>query len=180
MARGKLLKTKIKEAVLEGSLVAEAVRLAGAKAEQKVHEKKSLSDSFREHLGKMIDRTDPIKLAMLVATTFLVYQTLKGAEGFVDQLRTKVPLVEVGKDNLGLFLRNTFGDTFFATKEDIERANSGNSLTNLGAGVLGVTPEMLISLLVAYLLIYEPRAVAEALKTVTGGIVGFSKMIAGI
>ena len=179
-ARGKLLKTKIKEAVLEASCVAAAVRVGSLQAENKVHKQKSMLDNAREHIGKMIDRTDPIKLGMLVATTMLVYQTLKGAEGFVDILRTKVPLVKVGEDDFGLFLRSVFGTTFFATEQDIIDANEKNSAFNLGKGIFGVTPEMLIALLVAYLLIYEPRAVAESMKALGGGIVGFAKSLGGI
>lgn len=180
MARGKLLKTRVKEAVLEASCVAESIKLGEANAEQKLNKKKGFMDSAREHIGKMIDRTDPIKLAMLVATTMLVYQTLKGAEGFVDLLRTKVPLIKVGEDDFGLFLRSVFGTTFFATEQDIIDANEKNPAFNLGKGILGVTPEMLIALLVAYLLIYEPRAVAESMKALGGGIVGFAKSLGGI
>ena len=146
----------------------------------KAHKKKPLMESFREHIGKMIDRTDPIKLALLGATALLVYQTLKGSEGFITDLRKKVPLLEVGKDPTGEWLRSTFGTTFFANAEDISKENEGSTPFNLGEIALGITPEMLISILVAYLLVYEPRAVAEAFKSLGGGIVGFARSLGGI
>ena len=62
MSRGKQLRTKVKEALVEASLVQEAIRLGSLRAEQKIHEKKSALDIARQHIGKMIDRTDPIDL----------------------------------------------------------------------------------------------------------------------
>jgi hypothetical protein len=177
LSRGRHLKTIVKEAVTQGACVAEAIKLGEAEAEAKLNKKKTFFDVVRQHIETAIDRVDPIKLGMLAATTLLVYQTIKGTEGLVDELRKKVPLVEVGKDSFGLFLRGVFGTTFFATADDIQQENQGNPTFNLGNIGLGITPEMLIALLIAYLLIYEPRAVAQL---ATGGIVGVAKMLGGI
>lgn len=159
---------------------AKAVEMGKVIGAQKAHEKKSFTDSLREHIGKMIDRVDPVKLALLGITALLVYQTIKSSEGLVDELRRKVPLVTVGNDPTGQWLRNTFGTTFFATLADIELENKGQPAFNLGQIVGGITPEHLISIIIAYLIVYEPRALAETFKTIGGGIVGFAKQLAGI
>lgn len=168
------------------SATAKAKKLAIATAEgtaigeQKGHEKKTLMESLREHIGKMIDRLEPEKVIVWATTTLLVYSVLRGSEGFVDELRRKVPLVKVNNDSFGLFLRNTFGTTLFATQADIDEANKTLQGFNLGSIGLGITPEMLLSVLIAYLLVYQTRAVAEAMKTLGGSIISLAKSLGGV
>lgn len=76
MSRGKQLKTKIKEAVTEASLVASAIAIGEHSAHDKIHQKKPLTESFREHLGKAIDRIDPLEMAATIAGTLLVHEVL--------------------------------------------------------------------------------------------------------
>jgi len=85
MARGKLLKTKVKEALTEASIVQEAIKVGSLKAEQKVHEKKTLLESAKEHIGKMIDRIDPLEALAMGFTTFIVHDVLVKTEEFLLQ-----------------------------------------------------------------------------------------------
>lgn len=86
MSRGKQLKTKMKEAVQEASIVAEAIKLAELKLERKDHEKKSLLDSARQHIGKIIDRVDPLETAAVIGTTVLIHGFILSIEGFAGEL----------------------------------------------------------------------------------------------
>ena len=90
MARGKLLKTKVKEAVLEASCVAEAVKIGSLKAENKVHESKSMLDSAREHIGKMIDRIDPLEVAAVAGLTFVLHETILSTSDLIQKINTTI------------------------------------------------------------------------------------------
>jgi hypothetical protein len=90
MPKGKMLKTKIKEAVLEASCIAEAVKLGEAKAEQKLHDKKPITDSARQHIGKMIDRIDPLEAAAIGACTWAVHEVIMATAPLIAGIGTKL------------------------------------------------------------------------------------------
>jgi hypothetical protein len=89
MARGKLERTKLKEAVITAVRETTAYQVAGQILEQsktKAHEKKPLMDSFREHLGKWLDRVDPIELAAIAAATVIIHTTITGTEDLLNRV----------------------------------------------------------------------------------------------
>lgn len=107
MPRGRLLKTKIKEAVTEASLVAESIKLAEARAERKLHLTKPYMDSLREHIGKWIDRIniDPLELVAILGTTILIKNGIEWTEqsmGNQDLLRTFSKVLVLFNPILGL------------------------------------------------------------------------------
>lgn len=65
MGRGRALRTKRKEA----RVLAEASALGEGVGKQKAHKKKSFEQSFKEHIGKAIDRIDPIKAVAILGLT---------------------------------------------------------------------------------------------------------------
>jgi hypothetical protein len=75
MARGRLLKTKIREAE---HLAAATVR-GRTHAQQKAEKDKDYLVSLREHLGKMIDRIDPLETAAVFALTPIIEPILETA-----------------------------------------------------------------------------------------------------
>jgi hypothetical protein len=125
MGRGKSQVTVVKQQINEAMKTAEIIRLASEKVEQKIHEKKSLLDSARQHIGKMIDRVDPIELAEVVATTYLVHQFL---------VATNI-LTETAIKNLN---------------EDWTNLNSGSTAQTL-SGLLGITTSATSSPVIAIL-----------------------------
>lgn len=55
-------------------VLAKAQRLGELMAERQFHKNKSLEESFREHIGKMIDRLDPIEAMAVGSSTLLIHQ----------------------------------------------------------------------------------------------------------
>lgn len=93
MGRGKALRTRVKEA----KKLAEAEALGTAIGEQKGHKKKKLEQSLREHLGKLIDRIDPLKTLGLAATTFVCYTLIKQNKTLLETaLRWADPVAQLG------------------------------------------------------------------------------------
>ena len=91
MSRGKWKTTMLKEHIQLAQIEAEAVRLAAINVEQKIHEKKSLLDSFREHIGKFIDRADPVELLVLGAGTVVIHDVLKSSVEVLNKIGSMVP-----------------------------------------------------------------------------------------
>jgi len=69
LPRGRLLKTKVKEA----KKVSEAIGLGLEVGKQKAHKKKKFEESLREHIGKFIDRIEPMEFLSTLATTYIVH-----------------------------------------------------------------------------------------------------------
>lgn len=65
MARGQLLKTKVKEL--------KALTKAGIKAQQEAEGAKDWKVSLREHIGKMIDRVDPLEVGAVLGFTGVIH-----------------------------------------------------------------------------------------------------------
>jgi len=78
MARGRLLKSKVREA----KKIVEALTEGQIKAEKK----KDLQLSLREHLGRMIDRVDPMDMVAVLALTTVIYDVLSRAKAIKDIL----------------------------------------------------------------------------------------------
>jgi hypothetical protein len=78
MSRGRQLKSKVKEA----KALAKATVTATEKAKQKMLEGKPLSLSIREHIGKIIDRIDPIEVVATIGVTLILSDT----KAWVDHL----------------------------------------------------------------------------------------------
>ena len=105
MARGKLLKTKIKEAVLEASLVAESIQLGKEKASQKLAEKQPVLDFFKERLTKMLDRIDPLDAVLVATGTYVIHEVISGTQDLLDTINDKVK-------NNPLFFFSIFNDPY--------------------------------------------------------------------
>jgi len=65
MARGRLLKTKVREA----KKIAEAIKMG----EDRAQKNKGWQISFREHVGRMIDRIDPLEATAILGMTYVVH-----------------------------------------------------------------------------------------------------------
>lgn len=78
--RGRGRKTFIVQALRAAAIEAEAIKIASERVQQKLHEKKSLLDSAREHLGKMIDRIDPLEATAILGATYLIKQGIQWTE----------------------------------------------------------------------------------------------------
>jgi len=97
MARGPWKTTLLKKQIRQAMLEAEAIKLASITIEQKIHEKKSLLDSARQHIGKLIDNVEALDLVTFLGL-YLFYSTVNKREmvhAFIDSamdfalLRTK-------------------------------------------------------------------------------------------
>jgi hypothetical protein len=85
MARGRLLKTQVKEA----RQIAEAISVGGQKSESK----KNFELSLKEHIGKMIDRVDPIELGAILSLTYVIHSTYDWAKtGLVSAIAPPLSL----------------------------------------------------------------------------------------
>jgi hypothetical protein len=94
MGRGKSQVTIVKQQINEAMKTAEIIRLASEKVEQKIHEGKSLLDSARQHIGKMIDRADPLEVAAVVGTTYLIHELIITIPSLTAIVEDKLQLVE--------------------------------------------------------------------------------------
>lgn len=65
--------------------LAKAQRLGELKAERQFHKTKPLTESAREHIGKLIDNIhiDPIELAAVAGAAILVHKTIIGSEALL-------------------------------------------------------------------------------------------------
>jgi len=80
MSRGRWKTTIIKERLRQAALEVEAVKLASLELEQKIHEKKSIGDSLRQHIGKIIDRVDPLETIAIGGLTYFLQPGILGLE----------------------------------------------------------------------------------------------------
>jgi hypothetical protein len=99
MSRGRQLRTIVKEAVLEGAAVAESIKLGEKRAELKLHKNKPLMESLREHIGKMIDRIDPLETIAVAASTYIIHETIINTATLLGQVNT----VLIKPENVLLF-----------------------------------------------------------------------------
>jgi hypothetical protein len=83
MSRGKWESTKLKEAVRKAVLEAEALKIASESTIEKMHRKKPLADSFREHIGKMIDRIDPLESFAVAGLTYIMHGLILNNEALL-------------------------------------------------------------------------------------------------
>lgn len=152
MGRGPHLKTQAKKERMLSK--ARAKGSLQGNAEWK-NTKAGWMHSLREHIGKMIDRVDPIKAIAIVSTTLLVYEVLSQAEDFLDSLKVLTPM--------GITFFRIFG--FKPVGKDV------------GLGFIPEekeTPYLLaISLMIAYIIIEHPEAIVATAK----GILGFAQAL---
>lgn len=81
MPRGRLLKTKVKEA----KKIAEATAIGEEIGKQKAHRKKKFDDSLRQHIGKFIDRIEPMEFLSVLATTYVVHGIILTTTEFLER-----------------------------------------------------------------------------------------------
>lgn len=72
MGRGRALNTKIREAKGIAKAIGQGI--------QKADEGKPLEESLKEHLGRMIDRIDPLESLAVIGVTFLIKQGIEWTE----------------------------------------------------------------------------------------------------
>jgi len=126
----------------------------------------SQSKSFKQALGMLLEKIDPIDTIVFIGTTILCYKTLEKAEEVVQKVTT------VG---MHAFMEWTWiGQALFPKykPEMVEELEEK-------AKVIGVNNFhlLLLSMLIAYMIM---RHGAEILKVFSGGIVGIGKMMLGI
>ncbi|MCJ7560118.1 hypothetical protein MUO79_05815 [Candidatus Bathyarchaeota archaeon] len=80
MARKEWLRTKIKREIIATRATAIAIEEAREAIYQKTEAKKPLKVSLREHLGKLIDRMDPLKTLAVLALTLSLKTILDSSE----------------------------------------------------------------------------------------------------
>lgn len=161
-------------------VLAEAEALGKAIGEMKAHKRKPLEESLREHIGKMIDRVDPLELIAVVAGTFIVHETISSIESTVSKIATLAQQGskkgEVGSADLFNYLGIMFGQVNIFNlkvgevawgnpeKEGIPNSDkNGSSMTN-DLMTWGV------SFLISYLLIQKAKT--ANLSTITDLLVG--------
>ena len=66
------------------------MRVGSLKAENKVHEKKSMLDSAREHIGKMIDRIDPLEVGAVAGLTFVLHETILSTSDLLQKINVTI------------------------------------------------------------------------------------------
>jgi len=76
MARGRLLKTKRKEAYQLGK----ASEKGKLQAQREHQRKKHLLDSLKEHIGKAIDKADLPKMGAVIGMTVIIKQIIEASE----------------------------------------------------------------------------------------------------
>ena len=163
MARGKLLRTKIKEALLEASLVQEAVRVGSIKAEQKEHAKKSIFDSIREHIGKGIDRVDPLELAAVLGATVLI--------------KSGIDWVQVNQTSANQALMIALTNPFAAATLWALIKTSGLEGQPVSHNEL---MEWLVSFVAAYVIVHNFGKIVEVTGKIASDILGMAKSLLGV
>ncbi len=89
MPKGKMLRTKIREELIASQAVANAVEQAKQDIHVRQEKKKPLVVSLREHIGKMIDRVDPLEMGAVIATTLLIHETYDWASISLSALQMR-------------------------------------------------------------------------------------------
>ena len=92
LPRGKMLKTKIKQSMLEGLALREVVEEVAEKIYWNKEKKKPLDVSLKEHLGKMIDRVDPVQVVAILGTAYVIKT---GIDWTQYQLSNVGPIISV-------------------------------------------------------------------------------------
>lgn len=117
MGRGKLLSTKIKMAIERAQPYAEAVELAKQKIHMKLEKNKPWEVSAKEHIGKMIDRIDPLEMAAILSLTYITHETVDWTSSRFDDLKKQwkaipvpKPILEWGLTALGQSSSTGLGD----------------------------------------------------------------------
>lgn len=72
--------------------LAEAAALGKASGEIKAHKKKPLLESVREHIGLMIDRIDPLEIAAVVGTTYVLHETILASTDVLNKITAKISM----------------------------------------------------------------------------------------
>jgi hypothetical protein len=67
-----MLKTKIKQSMLEGLALRQMIEEVSEKIYWNKEKKKPLEVSLKEHFGKMIDRVDPLQVAAVAGTAYVI------------------------------------------------------------------------------------------------------------
>lgn len=97
----------MKEALKETAIVAVAIELAKKELAYKSNKNKPLSESVKEHLSKMIDKIDPMKLVAVIGVTYLIKQGIDWAEigvaGAVGETVENIPTIAKIFDPLGWY-----------------------------------------------------------------------------
>ena len=141
MPRGRLLRTKIKEAYKVG----EAAEKGKLKAYQDSQKKKSYFVSLREHIGKMIDRVDPLESIAVLGTTLIIHDLIQGSEALISKISspknlaawsTVIPLtdeerkkleVDFNQPDIVIWLES-FALAFFLVRNGAQVLQSGQNL----------------------------------------------------
>lgn len=171
MSRGKQEQTKLKESVKVAVRETAAYKVAARilqDAEIKAHEKKPLLESLREHIGKAIDRIDPLETAVLIAGTYAIHETILGTETLLLSINKTLAtraVVAVGLLNpiAGLLLTQL---PVFKTEQDLNKQMQDIKAPD--SVMLWI-----ISLLVAFILIRHGSEIFKAGITGITQIVGF-------
>jgi len=93
MSRGKQLKTKMREAVTEAAIVAEAVRLANKQAEDKYDAKQSIPDKIMTYFKKQLEKTDVFECVSILGVTIILKQGIE----FTEDLATNPATFDIIK-----------------------------------------------------------------------------------
>ena len=154
MGRGKSLRTHIKREILATRATAIAVEEAAQVIYQKNEAKKPLTVSVREHIGKMIDRIDPIETGVILASTVLLHDTV---DWTASVLRDKLGRMRAGTTILG-----------------IERQAGTTMLGQIGIDIASVPePEKwLLSFVCAYFLVKNAGKITGSIQSFVVGLMG--------
>lgn len=137
-----------------------ATFLAQEKALQKIHKTKPFMESVREHIGKAIDRIDPLELAAVLGTTYLIKTGIDWSEaalanvdlvGILRFFQFPVPAEgtpETRKDEILKILSNpqaeviewlvSFTAAYLIVHHFGELVAAGSNILGLAKGLIGV------------------------------------------
>lgn len=137
--------------------------MGSLKAEQKDHEKKSIWDSVREHIGKGIDRIDPLELAAVIGTTFLI-------KGGIDW-------AQVQAENYNPALSVALINPFAAAALWVALKESGLDKNKIPQNEI---MEWLVSFVAAYIIVHNFGKIVEATGKLASDVLGLAKSLLGI
>lgn len=153
--------------------LAEAHETGVLRAQLKAHQKKPFQEELREHIGKAIDRIDPIEAAAVLAATYVIHETIISTEKlFIRISRSGKKIIEgAGGDFLSKLLGSAAGILpNFLNQEKSAPIDTTNGLT----GIFGSNDFFvwLVSFVVAYIGLKMAGKIGSSILDITG-VLGF-------
>lgn len=157
MPRAEMLHTKIKREILLSQSTAEAVEIAKQKIHEKRELRKPLALTIREHINVAIDKIDPLELAAILGTSYLIKTTIYADTSLVGKIKglSKLPLSDL------------YGGSFAPFLESIDIILPKSLTTSTEPDI----KEWIICFVIAFMIVRHGSELLNVFKSI-GGIVG--------